>query len=55
MMFVVGCGIDCLEKMNLLIKKHADVNRRDNSGWTLLHDAVKSKRRDILEVLLANG
>ncbi|CAF3111041.1 unnamed protein product [Rotaria sp. Silwood2] len=55
MMFVVGSGNDCLKKMTMLINKHANVNKKDKSGWTLLHAAVQSKRRDILELLLANG
>ena len=45
MMFVVGSGSDCLKKMTLLINKHANVNRKDKSGWTLLHAAVQSKKR----------
>lgn len=45
MMFVVGSGQDCLKKMTLLINKHADVNRKDKSGWTLVHAAVQSKKR----------
>ncbi|CAF0721417.1 unnamed protein product [Adineta ricciae] len=55
MMFVVGSGQDCLKKMTLLINKHADVNRKDKSGWTLLHAAVQSRKRDILELLVNNG
>lgn len=45
MMFVVGSGSDCLKKMTSFINKHADVNRKDKSGWTLLHAAVQSKKR----------
>lgn len=45
MMFVVGSGNDCLKKMNLLLNKRADINRKDKSGWTLLHAAVQSKKR----------
>jgi ankyrin repeat protein len=45
MMFVVGSGTDCLRKMTMLINKHADVNRKDKSGWTLLHAAVKQRER----------
>jgi ankyrin repeat protein len=45
MMFVVGSGQDCLKKMSLLIGKHADVNRKDKSGHSLLHAAVQSRRR----------
>lgn len=45
MMFVVGSGNNCLKKMTMLINKHADVNRKDKSGWTLLHAAVQSKKR----------
>jgi ankyrin repeat protein len=45
MMFVVGSGQNCLKKMQLFISKHANVNRRDKSGWTLLHAAVQSKKR----------
>lgn len=45
MMFVVGSGHDCLKKIQLFISKHADVNRKDKSGWTLLHAAVQSRKR----------
>jgi ankyrin repeat protein len=45
MMFVVGSGHNCLKKMMMLINKHADVNRKDKSGWTLPHAAVQSKKR----------
>lgn len=45
MMFVVGSGHDCVKKINLFIGKNADVNRKDKSGWTLLHAAVQSKKR----------
>ncbi|CAF1173505.1 unnamed protein product [Rotaria sordida] len=55
MMFVVGSGNNCLKKMTMLINKHVNVNKKDKSGWTLLHAAVQTKRRDILELLLVNG
>ena len=45
MMFVVGSGNNCLKKMIMLINKQANVNRKDKSGWTLLHAAVQSKKR----------
>jgi ankyrin repeat protein len=48
MMFVVGSGTDCLKKMILLINKHADVNRKDKTGWTLLHAAVQSRKRGLV-------
>lgn len=51
MMFVVGSGNDCLKKMRLLINKRANVNRKDKSGWTLLHAAVQSKRRGSLVLI----
>ena len=56
MMFVVGSGNNCLKKMAMLINKHADVNRKDQSGWTLLHAAVQSRRRGefIFILLLLN-
>ncbi len=43
-MFVLGVGGQCLKKMTMLINKHANVNRKDKSGWTLLHAAVNSKK-----------
>ncbi|CAF1340811.1 unnamed protein product [Didymodactylos carnosus] len=55
MMFALGVSGACLEKIKLLIEKHASINRKDKTGWSLLHAAVSSKRRDILELLLSNG
>lgn len=45
MMFVVGSGNNCLKKMIMLINKNSNVNRKDKSGWTLLHAAVQTKKR----------
>ena len=45
MMFVIGSGQNCLRKLQLLMIKHPDVNRKDKSGWTLLHAAVRSKNK----------
>ena len=47
MMFVVGSGNNCLKKMTLLINKHADVNRKDKSDWSLLHAAVQMRKRGL--------
>jgi hypothetical protein len=39
-----------------LVSKHADVNARDEDGWTPPHvAALSSSRRDITALLLANG
>ena len=48
MMFVIGSGNNCLKKMTMLVNKHADVNRKDKSGWTLLHAAVQSRKRGFI-------
>jgi ankyrin repeat protein len=43
---------ECVE---LLIRKGADVNAKDENDWTPLHFAAFYGRADCLEVLLANG
>lgn len=38
----------------LLIANKADLNARDNQGWTPLHRAASEKQKEIAELLLAN-
>ena len=42
------------EKVRVLIEEGADVNAKDNLGWTALHEAAYSET-DIVEVLLDAG
>ena len=39
----------------MLAKRGADVNARQEGGWTALHSAAQSGNREMAEALLANG
>jgi Txe/YoeB family toxin of Txe-Axe toxin-antitoxin module len=43
------------EKVSFLVKKGADVNARDNKGFTPLHWAVSAKRLENVKVLMKEG
>src|SRR5207249_8951518 len=42
------------EVTELLIRNRADVNERDNDGWTPLHKTASGNHPDVAEVLLKN-
>jgi ankyrin repeat protein len=44
-----------IEKVRELIAQHADVNQRDENGWTPLHMAADKGELDIVKLLVANG
>lgn len=41
--------------VELLIARGADVNARNQFGWTPLHDAVAGKNLHVVKILLAHG
>jgi ankyrin repeat protein len=43
------------EIIELLIAKGADVNAKNNSGWTPLLMAVLGDRKEVIELLIAKG
>ena len=43
------------ELVNLLLDEKADVNARQEGGWTALHAAAQNGDRDIVEMLVAHG
>jgi ankyrin repeat protein len=44
-----------IELVRLLLERGADPNRGNDYGWTTLHQAGYSNRRELAELLLANG
>jgi ankyrin repeat protein len=48
-------GGDHKKMVELLIDKGADVNARDESGWTPLHYAAFNGHKDVAELLIAKG
>ncbi|MBM3202213.1 MAG: ankyrin repeat domain-containing protein, partial [Chlamydiae bacterium] len=49
-------GMECLEKIQLLLKNGAQVNEKDSTyGRTPLMHAVEQKRKDVVRVLLVYG
>jgi ankyrin repeat protein len=50
-----AAGGDHKEMVERLIDKGADVNARDEAGWTPLHYAAFSGHKDVAELLIAKG
>lgn len=44
-----------VEAMKLFIAKGANVNHKDNNGWTPLHYAVGARGKEVVQELLATG
>jgi ankyrin repeat protein len=43
------------EIAELLIAKGADLNAKDNNGWTPLHEAARKGHKEVVELLIAKG
>jgi len=50
-----AAGGDHKKMVELLIDKGADVNARDEAGWTPLHYAAFNGHKDVAELLIAKG
>ena len=52
---VGGISIAYKEVVELLIAKGADVNAKNDSGWTPLHHATYGGFKEVAELLIENG
>jgi ankyrin repeat protein len=50
-----AAGGDHMKEVELLIDKGADVNAKDEVGWTPLHYAADNGHKDVAELLIAKG
>ncbi|NBU62642.1 MAG: ankyrin repeat domain-containing protein [Chlamydiae bacterium] len=48
-------GMECLEKIQLLLKNGAQVDEKDSHGMTPLMHAVERNKKDVVRLLLENG
>ena len=51
--FLSSCQANDLNKVRHLLKHRADVNWRDDDGWSGLHFAANGNYGELLELLLA--
>ncbi|UNQ73406.1 ankyrin repeat domain-containing protein [Infirmifilum sp. NZ] len=50
-----AAGIGDLEKIRMLLERGADINARDNIGWTPLHFAAIAGKLDVARLLIEKG
>ncbi len=50
-----AAAVNCVEVVQLLLERHADVNAKDGDGWTALMKAAQAGHADMVRQLMEHG